>query len=188
MFSQVRNDVRKNAAIYKDKVLPLTEEVVRHIAFFADSFIDFDFDDWTEVLDDTIRDIDKAIGFCMILKQMHLSISEDLKRNEDKAEIGIQMMDKMALEYRENSEELTREAQKYRESAELKQLWGNLTALFTLGISTIVLHSFAEHDKQESNEKTALAVAERENAEVSLRAAPVIIIIVIIVIIIIIIR
>ena len=151
MFSQVRNDVRKNAAIYKDKVLPLTEEVVRHIAFFADS--------------------------------LHLSISEDLKRNEDKAEIGIQMMDKMALEYREKSEELTREAQKYRESAELKQLWGNLTALFTLGISTIVLHSFAEHDKQESNEKTALAVAERENAEVSLRAAPVIIIIVIIIII-----
>ena len=113
-FLEVRDNVRRNAAIYKDKVLPLTEEVVRHIGFFADSFLDFDFNDWTECLKDTISDIDKGIGFCMILSQMHLAIIEDLKRNEDKAEVGIQMMDKMASEYQKMSEELERKAKEHK--------------------------------------------------------------------------
>ena len=170
-FLEVREDVRRNAAIYKDKVLPLTEEVVRHIGFFADSFLDFDFNDWTEALEDTIGDIDKAIGFCMILRQMHLSISEELKRNQDKAEVGIQMMDKMASEYQRMSEGLERDARLCKESAEAKHFWGNVTGALTLGISTIVLHSVAQQDEQEANEKMGKAVAKRENAEVAHRAA-----------------
>ena len=119
-FLEVRDDVRRSAAIYKDKVLPLTEEVVRHIGFFADSFLEFDFNDWTECLKDTISDIDKGIGFCMILSQMHLAIIEDLKRNEDKAEVGIQMMDKMTSEYQKMSEELEKKAKEHNDSAEAK--------------------------------------------------------------------
>ena len=46
----------------------------------------------------------------MILRQMHLAIIEDLKRNEDKAEVGIQMMDKMTSEYQKMSEELEKKA------------------------------------------------------------------------------
>ena len=170
-FLEVRDNVRRNGAIYKDKVLPLTEEVVRHIGFFADSFLDFDFNDWTESLEDTISDIDKAIGFCMILRQMHLNISEELKRNEDKAEVGIHMMDRMASEYQKMSEELERNARMCKESAEAKQFWGAVTGAFTFGISTAVLHSFAQHDEQEANEKMATAVAKKENAEVARRAA-----------------
>ena len=170
-FLEVRDNVRMNAAIYKDKVLPLTEEIVRHIGFFADSFLDFDFDDWAEGLEDILGDIDKAIGFCMILRQMHLTISEQLKRNEDKAEVGIQMMDKMASDYQKMSEELERSARTCKGSAEVKKFWGNLTGPLTFGISNLVLHSYAQQDEQEASKKMANAVAKRENAEIARRAA-----------------
>ena len=76
IFLEVK-EVRRNAVVYKDKVLPLTEEVIRHIGSFADSFLDFDFNDWVEGLEETVKDMDKAIGFCKILSQMHLTIIED---------------------------------------------------------------------------------------------------------------
>ena len=116
-FLGVRDNTRRNAAVYKDKVLPLTEEVIRHIGFFADSFIDFDFNDWAESLDDTIKDIEKSIGFCEILRQMHNTIVEDLKRNEDKAKIGIQQMGDMAKRYEEMAARLKAKA------AELENIW-----------------------------------------------------------------
>ena len=87
IFLEVREEVRRNAVVYKDKVLPWTEELIRHIGSFADSFLDFDSNDWVEGLEETIKDMDKAIGFCKILSQMHIAIIEDLKRNEDKAEV-----------------------------------------------------------------------------------------------------
>ena len=121
IFLEVREEVMRNAVVYKDKVLPLTEEVIRHIGSFADSFLDFDSNDWVEGLEETIKDMDKAIGFCKILSHMHLAIIEDLKRNEDKAEVGIKMMGKMAQEYKEMSKELQERAQECKESADDKR-------------------------------------------------------------------
>ena len=67
-FLEVRDDTRRSAAIYKDRVLPLTESVVRHIGNFADSFLDFSFDEWVNILDDTISEIETSIGFCALLR------------------------------------------------------------------------------------------------------------------------
>ena len=118
IFLEVREEVRRNAVVYKDKVLPLTEEVIRHIGSFADSFLDFDSNDWVEGLEETIKDMDKAVGFCKILSQMHLTIIEDLCLV---AEVGIKMMEKMALEYKEMSKELEKRAQECKESADDKR-------------------------------------------------------------------
>ena len=118
IFLEVREEVRRNAIVYKDKVLPLTEEVIRHIGSFADSFLDFDFNVWVEGLEETVKDMDKAIGFCKILSQMHLTIIEDLCLV---AEVGIKMMEKMALEYKEMSKELEKRAQECKESADDKR-------------------------------------------------------------------
>ena len=173
IFLEVREEVRRNAVVYKDKVLPLTEEVIRHIGSFADSFLDLDFDDWVEGLEETIKDMDKAVGFCKILSQMHLTIVEDLKRNEEKAEVGIKIMEKMALEYKEMSKELEKRAQECKESADDKRFWGNVTGVLTLGISTAVLHAQAHGDDWDAKEKMAHALAKRENAELAVRAADV---------------
>ena len=170
IFLEVREEVRRNAVVYKDKVLPLTEEVIRHIGSFADSFLDLDFDDWVEGLEETVKDMDKAIGFCKILSQMHLTIIEDLCLV---AEVGIKMMEKMALEYKEMSKELEKRAQECKESADDKRFWGNVTGVLTLGISTAVLHAQAHGDDWDAKEKTANALAKRENAELAVRAADV---------------
>ena len=67
-FLEVRNNTRRNAVVYKDKILPLTEDVIRHIKFFVDTFLDFDYDEWTEGLEDILDDIDKGIALCQILR------------------------------------------------------------------------------------------------------------------------
>ena len=100
-------------------------------------------------------------------------IVEDLKRNEDKAEVGIKMMEKMALEYKEMSKELEKRAQECKESADDKRFWGNVTGVLTLGISTAVLHAQAHGDDCDAKEKIASALTKRENAELALRAADV---------------
>ena len=162
IFLEVREEVRRNAIVYKDKVLPLTEEVIRHIGSFADSLLDFDFNDWVEGLEETIKDMDKAIGFCKILSQLHHTIVEDLKRNEDNAEVGIKMMEKMALEYKEMSKELEKRAQECKESADDKRFWGNVTGVLTLGISTAVLHAQAHGDDWDAKEKIARPCPDKE--------------------------
>lgn len=171
LFLEVRDDTRRNAAIYKEKVLPLTEEVIRHIGFFADSFIDFDYEDWTEGLDDIISDITKAIGFIDILRQMHLTIIEDLKKNEDKAQVGLKMMGKMADEYQKKAAELERKAKEFSDSADAKKWWGNVTGIFTAGITTIVLHSVAQTDVQKAKENAVSSLAKQENADLAHRVA-----------------
>lgn len=169
-FIEVRDNTRRNAAVYKDKVLPLTEEVIRHIGFFADSFTDFEYEDWSEGLDDIISDVDKAIGFCEILRQMHLSIIEDLKVNEDKAQIGIVMMERMAKQYQEMCANLNEEAKVLGDTATTKKIWGAVTGAFTLGISTAILAASASNDVEKANQKFAEALARKENADIAQRA------------------
>ena len=169
-FLGVRDNTRRNAAVYKDKVLPLTEEVIRHIGFFADSFIDFDFDDWAEGLEDIIGDIDKAIGFCEILRQMHVTIVQDLKKNEDKAKVGIQQLGKMAQQYEDMAAGLKVKAKELETTADAKRFWGAITAVITVGISTAILESSAKGNMEQAQEKLAEAFARTENASIAQNA------------------
>ena len=42
IFLRVRDIVRQNGIVYINKVLPMTEEVIRSIGFFADFFTDLE--------------------------------------------------------------------------------------------------------------------------------------------------
>ena len=105
-YLEVRDSTRQNAVVYTEKLLPLSEKVVRSIGFFADYFEDLEFEDWADCLDDLIDDVQKAEGFCNLLKHMHNTMITDLKKNEDKAIVGIEMLQKMSLQYERDSKEL----------------------------------------------------------------------------------
>ena len=170
IFQEVREDVWRNAVIYKDKVLPVTTHVVRSIGLYMSSFIDVEFDDWAENLDDFLDDINKGIGFCEYLKQLHNSIIINLKRNEDKAAVGQQKMALMASDYKKMAEDLEKEAKSWKDAAEAKQFWGWLTGAITAGISTVILNAFAKSDAEEAAEKASEAAAKSKNAEIAIRA------------------
>lgn len=170
IFIEVRDSTRRNAIVYKDKVLPLTEEVIRHIGMFADSFVDFDYDEWSEGLPDILSDITKAITFCDMIKQLHLAIIEDLKKNEDKAVIGIEKLGEMSKQYAEKAAELNKKARELRDTADTKETWGLWTGFFTLGITTAILCSSADGDLNQAKQKGAEAIARNENAQIAQRA------------------
>ena len=165
-FLEVRNNARQNGVVYATKVLPMTEKVIRAIGFFADYFTDLDFEDWSESLEDIINDVDKAQGVCDILRQMHNSIIIDLKKNEDMANVSITQMDKMAQQYREQEADLIKKAGDLNKEADNKRWWGAATAGLTLGISTVILNSYAKGEEAIAKKNIALAVARRENADI----------------------
>merc|ERR1711892_218405 len=118
-FLEVRDNTRKNGIVYADKVLPLTEEVVRSIGVYMNYFTDLDFEEWSECLEDIIDELTTAHTCCQILKQMHNTIIVDLKKNQDKAIVGIEMMNKMTELYKGTSEELRNEIK--QEQKEIEQ-------------------------------------------------------------------
>ena len=169
-FLEVRDSARKNGVVYSKAVLPLTESVIRSIGGFADYFTDLEFEDWSDCLDDIVADIEKAHGVCEMLKDMHNTIIVDLKKNEDKATVGVLEIKKMTLKFEEEERKLRTQAAALSTSADIKRVVGVLTAPFTLGISAFIFGGLAANDEMKSKEKLATAVAKQENKTIALKA------------------
>lgn len=177
-FIEVRDNTRNNAMVYSEKVLPMTEEVVQIIGFFATYFTSLSFEDWEECLDETIEDLTKAQAFCEMLKQMHNTIIIDLKRHEDKANLGINAMEKMDKKVEEELKKM-RDAtvhkivesaflEKFAEEADSeakdKLWWGKVLAPITLGISYwIKSQEVAELDMMKKKMENMAAEADKES-------------------------
>eukprot|EP00092_Neocalanus_flemingeri_P004017 GFUD01004324.1.p1 GENE.GFUD01004324.1~~GFUD01004324.1.p1 ORF type:complete len:328 (+),score=100.53 GFUD01004324.1:343-1326(+) len=168
-YMEVRDNTRQNAVVYTEKLLPLSEQVVRSIGYFADYFQDLEFEDWVECLDDLIHDVEKAEGFCNLLKHMHNTMISNLKKNEDKARVGIELLEKMALQYQVDSLELQNKAMEKTSTAESARFWG-LVLSPLLGISLAVGNSIANRAEISAKESTALATAKRENSDIAQEA------------------
>jgi len=169
-FLAVRDSVRQNGIVYVNKVLPMTEEVIRAIGFFADYFTDLEFDDWSDCLEDIIGDVEKAIVVCDILKQYHNSIIKDLMKNQDKANVSITELNKMKARYREEEQELMAQAQAHRIEAENSRNYSVWGAIFFLGISAIVSTAQAATAESKAKEEHLSAIGKSENADIAFEA------------------
>merc|ERR1719186_1354311 len=105
-FFQLRNDVRKNAVVYSNKILPVTEEVVRAIGFHADYFEDLDFEEWSENLQEIIEDLEESEDRCAMLHYMHMTILENLSTTSDDANEALISMEDLKTKYEEKAEQL----------------------------------------------------------------------------------
>ena len=143
-FLAVRDSVRQNGIVYITKVLPMTEEVIRAIGFFADYFTDLEFDDWSDCLEDIIGDIEKAIAVCDILKQYHNSIIKDLMKNQDKANVSVTELTKMKERYRVQEQELMDQAKAHKIEAAKERDYSVWGAILSFGISAAVSNNRAD--------------------------------------------
>ena len=169
-FLEVRNSARKNGMVYSKAVLPLTESVIRTIGGFADYFTDLEFEDWSDCLDDILKDIENAHGHCEMLKDMHNTIIVDLKKNEDKATVGVLEIKKLTLKFEEDEKKLRKEAAALSDSADWKRNVGLWTAVPTLGLGTFIAGWMAANDEINSKEILATAVAKQENTTIAKKA------------------
>ena len=169
-FLAVRDSVRQNGIVYINKVLPMTEEVIRAIGFFADYFTDLEFDDWSDCLEDIIADIEKAIGVCDILKQYHNSIIKDLMKNQDKANVSITELTKMKERYRVEENELLAQAQAHKNEAAKERDYSVWGAIFSLGITAALSNKWANEADAKAKHEHLEAIGKKENADIAFEA------------------
>jgi len=176
IFREVRDTVRLNATIYKDKVLPVTQKAVNAISDYMAYFQDMEFEDWADCVGDIVEDIERGIGFCKYLKELHSVIIVDLKKSEDKVEVGQQMMEASALQQEENARRLRKEAKHAQDAAEIAQLWGTVFASLwapLAGPAIFINHIIAKPHEHKAEFANSQAVAEAKNADLGRRAAAV---------------
>ena len=170
-FIEIRDNVAKNTLVYANKVLPLTQEVIRSIAFFADTFNSLELEDWNDCLDDIVDELEKAQGLCDLLKMMHNTIIQDLMKNKDKAEVSIELLQKLKDNYEEKFRELTQQleavqpevsiklysAQQKTVLAETHRFWATALAVPTLGIGYWVHTKLAKQAEMKAQADEASA-------------------------------
>ena len=158
-FLEVRDSVRKNGVVYSKAVLPLTEDVIRSIGVFADYFTDLEFEEWSDCLDDIVADIEKAHGVCEMLKDMHNTMIVDLKKNEDKATVGVLEIEKMTLKFEEEERKLRNKAAAILTTATIVGGLAPAVAPLSLGLAAVAM-----------KENITVAVAMKENKTIALKA------------------
>jgi len=167
-FLEVRNSVRQTGIVYLTKVLPMTEAVIRAIGFFADYFTDLDFDHWSECLEDIIGDIEQAIGVCDILKKYHSSISQDLKKNQDKATISITELTKMKDRFKVEAQQLMEKAQSHKDEAAKERDWGSgWRAFFSFGLTEYFSNKRADEADGKATLEHLEAFGRNQNADIA---------------------
>ena len=180
-FMEVRDTVAKNAVVYADKVLPLTQAVISAIGFFADTFNSLDLEDWKDGLEDIIEELEGAQGYCDMLRMMHNTIIQDLMKTKDKAEVNIQLLQRLKDTYevrcRELKEELSEafpvmvenldKMDQKAEQAESRRWWATALAVPTLGIGYWLGNKLADQaDRKAISKKATAMIAARKSLEV----------------------
>merc|ERR1712210_61283 len=144
-FLAVRDSVRQNGIVYITKVLPMTEEVIRAIGFFADYFTDLEFDDWSDCL-------------------------EDLMKNQDKAEVSVTELTKMKERYRVQEQELMDQAKAHKIEAAKERDYSVWGAIFSFGISAAVSNNRADEADAKAKHEHLEAIGKKENADIAFEA------------------
>ena len=101
---------------------------------FIDYFTDLEFEDWHDCLEDMISGLRRAEGYCDILKHLHNTIIVDLNKNGDKTVVGMLMLNKMRHAYKQEAEQLRREASTHRNQKEYRNKAETYVHICTLGI------------------------------------------------------
>jgi hypothetical protein len=170
-FRNVRDAVRRDAAVYVSKVLPFASTVVLNLSSYFDTYLSMEFDDWQEFVGDIIKDLESYENACQLLIQMHEGLMTSLKKRQDEANVSIVAMEKLSSQLEEKVDKLEREAREKQEKSETWRMWGEVLAPVTLGISVAVTAAPADNLAAEARSATAQMVAEQENAGVAANAA-----------------
>ena len=161
-FLQVRDSTRQQAMIYVKKVLPDTEQVIRQLSEYLDCYMDLDFDDWAGSLSDTLNDLVQVKKKCQFLRTMYMEIIETLKKNEDKAIVGIAWLQTLREDYERQTRELEEKAEESKNNRNRSLLIGAILAPVTFGVSALIAGGVANSYSNDSKRQSAEAVAKKK--------------------------
>ena len=170
-FRQVRDAVRCDATVYVSIVLPLANLVILNISEYFDNYLALGLDDWKESLADIIKEVEGYENSCIFLTQMHESLVSSLNKRQIAAEKSLNEIKNCADEQDENVEKLHLDAIGKVDSAQSWEKWGDILALPTLGLSTIITDNLASSSRAEAQKNLARITALQANAEVGKQAA-----------------
>jgi hypothetical protein len=170
-FRNVRDSVRRDAAVYVSKVLPFASTVVLNLSSYFDTYQALDFEDWQEFVDDIVKDLESYENACQLLIQMHESLMTSLKKRQDEASVSIAAMERLTTELEANVKALEHRAEVKRRQANFWSELGGFLAPFTMGISVAIAAVPASAMEDEEQMALRKMVAERENARVTANAA-----------------
>jgi len=167
-FLQVRDEVRTNAIVYRDRVLPLTERAVTQISNVMAYFSDLEFDDWADNIMEHLDDVNKGMVILAYIQLLHDSINTSLIESREKAKLAKIGMDRMHKKYAAVVQELEERAKKHRKTAADARLWGSV---FNFGGIGVAVGEYIAHGPScEADKIEAESTGKRENAELALRA------------------
>ncbi len=105
LFISLRDDVRDQAIIYREGILPAAVKVVTNISKYFDNYrLGFDF--WQKNLKKIIEEATKFELACILLTRLHKEIVGTLKSQRSKAEVALVEMNKLSSELEERSSKM----------------------------------------------------------------------------------
>jgi hypothetical protein len=170
MFLKLRDDVRDQAIIYREVILPVAVKVVINISDYFDNY-ELSFKQWKSYLHYIIEEARKHEAACILLRNMHLDLITTLKRQEKEARIAMEEMKKLSDQLNAKSSSLESAAHREQVGGWIANGLGLLFAVPTLGISLIVGTATNIGLQIGAIEDHAKAIAAKTNADINNKAA-----------------
>ena len=170
-FVEVRDNTRKQAVVYKEKVLPSTETAMKRIATYIEIYIALTFEQWKDSLDPIMKALREAEIVCEFLRDLHKDIITQLEKNKSQATIGVEQLKKMKTQYQQERDKLVIQADEAAASAESAKSWGKNLVPVTFGISALVGSAIADNHETKREQHLCNAAARDENANIAAKAA-----------------
>jgi hypothetical protein len=107
-FRKLRDDVQYHAYVYVNQVLPVASTMVLNLSSYFDTYLTLDFEDWLEIVDNIVKDLENYENASQPLKDNKLIVS--LKKLENEANKIIAAMEEQNAQLEEKEYRLNNEA------------------------------------------------------------------------------
>ena len=165
-FLDLRDQTKRNADEYVDKVLPKLNRVVEKIKTYAFEIKACDFEAWEESLEQTRGDLMETERASKFLMRERAKMIDVLKRNKDDADICFREMERVKDIYEEREKELVNAASEHLEKREFYQRLGCILCLPTVGVGTQWARTKANQEQGEHDKCCLKAEASKTNLEI----------------------
>lgn len=142
-FCTFRDECRDLGLIFKDGLYPVSCETVSGLKSFMDYYVELDFEDWKEALEDIIPDARHYETVLRTLTTSYTTLSTDFKSKQDYV---ARLKEKILLEHKA---QLATEAARMKSSGNA-EWWGDFVQVCTLGVTDGGNHAKAEQMRNEA--------------------------------------
>ncbi|XP_031561492.1 uncharacterized protein LOC116297411, partial [Actinia tenebrosa] len=109
-FRKLRDDTRNDAMVYLKVVLPICVEFVASISEFFEYYETLDYEEWCDKLEDILEETTACKQLCETITKMHEDILVPLKKRQDQANLVVQELKDLQLEFERKKKELEKSA------------------------------------------------------------------------------